>query len=104
MGYDIIGDIHGQFEKLESLLTRLGYRQRQGAWSTTTATISSAPANTAIGHIRSPATRDHNAADAFLRRGKTWIDILYSGACTSRQKRYAAVPAPDMANLPLIDE
>jgi hypothetical protein len=32
MGYDIIGDIHGQFEKLESLLTRLGYRQRQGAW------------------------------------------------------------------------
>lgn len=32
MGYDIIGDIHGQFEKLESVLTRLGYRQRQGAW------------------------------------------------------------------------
>ena len=32
MGYDIIGDIHGQFEKLESLLTQLGYHQRQGAW------------------------------------------------------------------------
>jgi len=32
MGYDIIGDIHGQYEKLESLLTKLGYRQRQGAW------------------------------------------------------------------------
>lgn len=32
MSYDVIGDIHGQFEKLESLLTRLGYRERQGAW------------------------------------------------------------------------
>jgi hypothetical protein len=32
MGYDVIGDIHGQFQKLESLLARLGYRQRQGAW------------------------------------------------------------------------
>lgn len=32
MSYDIIGDIHGQFDKLESLLARLGYRRRQGAW------------------------------------------------------------------------
>lgn len=32
MGYDVIGDIHGQFDKLESLLTRLGYRNRRGAW------------------------------------------------------------------------
>ena len=35
MGYDIIGDIHGQVEKLESLLTRLGYNHRQGAWRRT---------------------------------------------------------------------
>ena len=32
MDYDIIGDIHGEFEKLESLLLRLGYRKRLGAW------------------------------------------------------------------------
>ena len=32
MGYDVIGDIHGQFDKLESLLTRLGYRKRGGVW------------------------------------------------------------------------
>jgi hypothetical protein len=32
------------------------------------------------------------------------IDILYPGAFTSRQKRYAAVPAPDMAKVTLIDE
>lgn len=30
--FDIIGDIHGQAEKLEALLRRLGYRHRQGAW------------------------------------------------------------------------
>lgn len=29
---DIIPDIHGQYDKLESLLTRLGYRLRGGAW------------------------------------------------------------------------
>lgn len=32
MNYDIIGDIHGQFEKLEFLLRRLGYEPSQGAW------------------------------------------------------------------------
>lgn len=32
MSYDIIGDIHGQSEKLEFLLRRLGYRQISGAW------------------------------------------------------------------------
>jgi len=26
MGYDIIGDIHGQADKLEDLLDQLGYR------------------------------------------------------------------------------
>jgi hypothetical protein len=35
---------------------------------------------------------------------KDLTDILYSGALTSRLKRYAAKPAPDVANLPLIDE
>lgn len=32
MGYDVIGDVHGQADKLESLLRRLGYGQRQGRW------------------------------------------------------------------------
>ncbi|HEY2017558.1 MAG TPA: metallophosphoesterase [Bryobacteraceae bacterium] len=32
MGYDIIGDIHGNAEKLEGLLFKLGYRNAAGAW------------------------------------------------------------------------
>ena len=32
MAYDIIGDIHGQADKLEALLRRLGYRDTAGAW------------------------------------------------------------------------
>ena len=32
MVYDIIGDIHGQADKLESLLLTLGYRNTAGAW------------------------------------------------------------------------
>lgn len=29
---DVIGDIHGDADKLEGLLTKLGYRRRNGAW------------------------------------------------------------------------
>lgn len=32
MSYDIIGDIHGQCQKLEALLRTLGYRESGGAW------------------------------------------------------------------------
>lgn len=32
MSYDIIGDIHGQADKLDALLTRLGYSRSGGAW------------------------------------------------------------------------
>jgi len=32
MGYDIIGDIHGNAEKLEALLSKLGYRNAAGVW------------------------------------------------------------------------
>ncbi len=32
MGYDIIGDIHGQAGKLEALLRKLGYAQRGDSW------------------------------------------------------------------------
>src|SRR5574343_30461 len=31
--YDIIGDIHGHYAKLESLLDKLGYAQRNGTWT-----------------------------------------------------------------------
>ena len=32
MGYDIIGDIHGEAAMLEALLRQLGYRETDGAW------------------------------------------------------------------------
>lgn len=32
MGYDVIGDIHGQADKFEALLQRMGYRLRDGVW------------------------------------------------------------------------
>jgi len=32
VGYDVIGDIHGQADKLEALLQKLGYVQRFGCW------------------------------------------------------------------------
>ncbi len=32
MAFDLIGDIHGQADKLEALLARLGYRQSHGLW------------------------------------------------------------------------
>ena len=32
MGYDVIGDIHGQAHKLESLLRELGYTERSRGW------------------------------------------------------------------------
>ena len=32
MDYDVIGDIHGQAEKLEALLRKLGYTETAGAW------------------------------------------------------------------------
>ncbi|WP_420993670.1 metallophosphoesterase [Cupriavidus sp. 30B13] len=32
MGYDIIGDVHGEARKLQSLLVRLGYIEREGAF------------------------------------------------------------------------
>lgn len=31
-GFDVIGDVHGQFDKLVGLLKHLGYRDHAGAW------------------------------------------------------------------------
>jgi hypothetical protein len=55
------------------------------------------------GYDRTPIASDRNTKAAHVRR-MDQIDILYPGAFTSRQKRYAAVPAPDMAKVTLIDE
>lgn len=30
--YDIIGDVHGRFDKLQALMMRLGYREDNGAF------------------------------------------------------------------------
>jgi hypothetical protein len=32
VSYDIVGDIHGHYDKLVALLTKLGYREKLGAW------------------------------------------------------------------------
>lgn len=32
LSFDVIGDVHGQYEKLLSLLVKLGYRRAGGAW------------------------------------------------------------------------
>lgn len=32
-GYDVIGDVHGQYDKLVGLLRHLGYADRDGLWS-----------------------------------------------------------------------
>ena len=31
-GIDVIGDVHGQFDRLVALLEHLGYRETAGAW------------------------------------------------------------------------
>src|SRR4051812_17256722 len=62
------------------------------------------PARAAAGHNRSPAASDRNPTHARARLRKELNDILYPGAVTSRQKRYAAEPAPDPANLTVISE
>jgi hypothetical protein len=33
MNYDVIGDIHGHYDHLVGLLTKLGYQEREGVWS-----------------------------------------------------------------------
>ena len=32
LAVDVIGDVHGQFDKLTALLTHLGYRDGSGPW------------------------------------------------------------------------
>lgn len=32
MAYDVVGDVHGQADRLEALLRKLGYKHQRGAW------------------------------------------------------------------------
>src|SRR3954454_5278876 len=61
-------------------------------------------ANADAGASRIAIASDRGSKHARTAMRKQLTDILYPGAFTSRQKRYAAEPAPDMANLTLIDE
>ena len=68
MGYDIIGDIHGQVEKLESLLTRMGYHHRQGAWRHTE--------RTAI------------FVGDFIDRGRRGVETVQTRRASTNRRRY----------------
>src|SRR3954452_16973362 len=73
------------------------------AWSTVTAIAGSGSADAAAGHSSSAATAVRYAKETHERQD-TVNDILNPGASTSRLKRYAAVTAPDAANLRSIGE
>src|SRR5512143_3876878 len=73
------------------------------AWSTFTAMAGSGSAKAAAGHSNTAATAARNARETLGRRD-TQNDILNPGTLTSRLKRYAAVTAPDAANLRSIGE
>src|ERR1700736_3505680 len=68
------------------------------------APVGTGAAKADAGTNRIPIASDRNRKYARTAMRKELTDILYPGALTSRQKRYAAEPAPDMANLTLIDE
>src|SRR5882724_10050070 len=77
------------------------------AWSILTAMgppVGAGAANADAGTSRIAIASDRNRKYARTAMRKELTDILYPGALTSRQKRYAAEPAPDVANLTLIDE
>src|SRR5687767_6852124 len=65
---------------------------------------SAGAANADAGHSNIPIASERNEKSARERIRKQLNDILYPGALTSRQKRYAAEPAPFRANLPLMCE
>ena len=56
-------------------------------------------ASAAAGHSSIPIASERNERRARDAHTQILNDILYPGALTSRQKRYAAEPAPDVANL-----
>src|SRR4051794_19865502 len=66
--------------------------------------VGTGAADAAAGARRIAIASEDNSEQARTAMRKEPSDILYPGTLTSRQKRYAAEPAPDMANLPLIDE
>src|SRR3954454_11716588 len=65
--------------------------------------VGTGAANADTGTSRTAIASDRNREYARTAMRKELTDILYPGTCTSRQKRYAAVPAPHMANVTPID-
>src|SRR3954467_1677511 len=77
------------------------------AWSILTAIgppVGTGAAKADAGTSRIAIVSERNREYARTAMRTTLPDILSPGTFKSRQKRYAAEPAPDMANLTLIDE
>jgi hypothetical protein len=66
--------------------------------------VGTGAADAAAGARTIAIANKENSEQARTAMRKEPSDILYPGTLTSRQKRYAAEPVPDTANLPLIDE
>ena len=73
MGYDIIGDVHGQASKLEALLEGMGYRLK-------------APSILAP---MSGENRSRSTCNGFSRRQVLVITSLHSGTCRSADSVWA---------------
>src|SRR5476651_1749812 len=69
-----------------------------------TGAVATGVARAATGHNNIPIASDRIPKGAHARVRRELNDILYPGALTSRLKRYAAEPAPDVANLTSISE
>src|ERR1700730_17156804 len=66
------------------------------SWATLTSiTSAEGPSVTATGHNRTAIANAWRPKSARARIRFELTDILYPGALTTRQKRYAAEPAPD---------
>src|SRR5436190_9530309 len=78
------------------------------AWSTLTEIFSVmgavGAARPIAGHSTRPTTSERKPERATARLRRELNGILYSGTLTSRQKRYAAEPAPDRPNLTIMCE
>src|SRR5467141_973425 len=61
-------------------------------------------ADAATGHKRIPIANARDPKEARTQVRRRLSDIPYPGALTGRLKRYAAEPAPDLANLTAISE
>jgi len=96
MNYDVIGDIHGQHDRLVALLRTLGYQETMRAWRHPIAPRSSSVISStaaAAGRDRQARARDdrHRAAKAIL--GNHEFNAIGLGDARSRAPRKATAPA-----------